>query len=268
MTDGVLEWDDDLSSAYRSAMRQAAADGLPLGRLFDPALGDADRDRVFRWYQRCHEAIRLPMAHAVPSRQAVFVIAQFSPVIEIGAGTGYWARLIRQRTGADIVAFDRVARPPDVLACDDLAAVLQEHTGRTLFLCWPDLSDMGSVALQAYTGDIVLYIGESFGRTLHGDFSQTGNAAFHLGLVSRFHEILRLPLPNWPGNRDCLSVFKRTETLTMSVGDPPSIETFQHVPPDERIDLAASSPAGERILQQAAAMRPCARRASCHRTHT
>lgn len=73
MTDGVLEWDDDLSSAYRSAMRQAAADGLPLGRLFDPALGDADRDRVFRWYQRCHEAIRLPMAHAVPSRQAVFV---------------------------------------------------------------------------------------------------------------------------------------------------------------------------------------------------
>lgn len=201
---------------------------------------------------------------------------------------GYWARLIRQRTAADIVAFDRVARPPDVLACDDLAAVLREHAGRTLFLCWPDLSDMGSVALQAYTGDIVLYIGESFGRTLHGtqrrgcrtrpvclivrvdpgDFSQTGNAAFHLGLVSRFHEILRLPLPNWPGNRDCLSVYKRTETLTMSVGDPPSIETFHHVPPDERIDLAASSPVGERILQQAAAMRPCARRASCHRTHT
>lgn len=44
-------------------------------------------------------------AWAVPSDEAIKKIVEFSPIIEMGAGTGYWANLI-QKAGGEIVAFD------------------------------------------------------------------------------------------------------------------------------------------------------------------
>lgn len=44
---------------------------------------------------------------AVPSDEALTAIERCSPrgVVELGAGTGYWAFLLQQR-GVDVVAFD------------------------------------------------------------------------------------------------------------------------------------------------------------------
>lgn len=42
---------------------------------------------------------------AVPTRAALDWLCRFSPLLEVGAGTGAWARLLAQR-GADIVATD------------------------------------------------------------------------------------------------------------------------------------------------------------------
>jgi hypothetical protein len=43
---------------------------------------------------------------AVPTDQALVSIAAHSPIIEIGAGHGYWAYLLKERFGADVRAFD------------------------------------------------------------------------------------------------------------------------------------------------------------------
>jgi hypothetical protein len=87
-----------------------------------------------------------------------------------------------------------------------------------------------------------------------GDFSQTGDVAFHMFLSRHFHEILRLDLPRWPGNRDCLSVYKRSPRLTLALGQHErSVETFQHIPADESLALQASSPYGDRLRAQARA---------------
>lgn len=44
-------------------------------------------------------------AFAVPNERALQVIAYYSPVVEVGAGTGYWAGLLRKR-GVEVIAVD------------------------------------------------------------------------------------------------------------------------------------------------------------------
>ena len=64
------------------------------------------------------------------------------PLVEVGCGCGYWARLLRER-GVDVVAFDHKLPPederwtelkqggPEVLAAP-------EYGARALVLCYPD----------------------------------------------------------------------------------------------------------------------------------
>ena len=62
-----------------------------------------------------------------PKRIALRTILAYSPLVEIGAGTGYWARLLRQ-LGADIVCYDAV--PPAATTAEQaLAMQLEEGAG-------------------------------------------------------------------------------------------------------------------------------------------
>jgi hypothetical protein len=42
---------------------------------------------------------------AIPNDQALNIISQFSPIVEIGSGKGYWASLLR-KIGVDILCYD------------------------------------------------------------------------------------------------------------------------------------------------------------------
>ena len=44
-------------------------------------------------------------AFAVPGEEALTCIARHAPIVEIGAGSGYWARCLRER-GVDVVVAD------------------------------------------------------------------------------------------------------------------------------------------------------------------
>lgn len=54
-----------------------------------------------------------PLCHvvsfAIPSEAALALIAEHAPLIECGAGTGYWSALLQQR-GVDVIAYD--SQPP------------------------------------------------------------------------------------------------------------------------------------------------------------
>lgn len=86
---------------------------------------------------------------AIPSMEALDRIAALGPVIEIGAGTGYWAYLLRA-LGVDVKAFD--VAPPGVVGvkngwhdgaetwtkvCQGGPERAAYEAHRTLFLCWP-----------------------------------------------------------------------------------------------------------------------------------
>ncbi len=152
-------------------------------------------------------------AFAIPTDAALATLARYAPIVELGAGTGYWAFLLRSR-GADCVAYDLA--PPDRMSnpnrfrsltwtyvepgdVDKLGA----HPDRALFLCWPSYREpFATRALTAYTGTTLLYIGEPAG-------GHTADDAFFAQLAGEWRSVEQLALPNWPGTQDALTVYRR-----------------------------------------------------------
>lgn len=168
-------------------------------------------------------------AWAVPSPEAIDVLSEYGPLVEIGAGTGYWASLLRSR-GVTIDAYDKY--PPDgyVWSEDDEIIVRNggsigkswyhrdypQHTEVrqgtpdmlkqyapewNLFLCWPPMSDMAMYSLGYHRGKYICYIGESSGGC-------TANRMF-FRLLDRFYEVEReVDIPQWDGIHDYLTVYR------------------------------------------------------------
>ena len=135
------------------------------------------------------------MAYAVPSEEALAaILAVRLPVIEVGAGTGYWAAALQDR-GAEVVAYDVAPAPPRGGGRGSRAAaapagneyhaeipafteVLQggtesagRHPDHALFLCYPPPKcDMAERCLRAYPGPVVLHVGEWEGKKIISPF--------------------------------------------------------------------------------------------------
>ena len=173
-------------------------------------------------------------AFGVPGDAALDCLARYGPLVEIGAGTGYWARCLRER-GVDVVAYDVMGDSwrswfrPSILAeirRDGARAVeaqphaqaepvlwtevlqggpevLVGHAERTLLLCWPDpWSGFDEAALRAYPGERVAVVGEP-GETAPG--SQSFQALLHRS----WQQIETAPVPRWPESHDRLMIYGR-----------------------------------------------------------
>lgn len=103
------------------------------------------------------EPLAAKYSWAIPDERSLNVLKHFSPLVEIGAGKGYWAKLLRDK-GADIIAFDK-----DVASEDELWTEVMTGTpevlstkiasNRSLFLCYPDESEsMAIECLTRFTG--------------------------------------------------------------------------------------------------------------------
>ena len=152
---------------------------------------------------------------AIPSRAALGLIADHGPLVETGAGTGYWASLLAGQ-GADIIATD-IAPPGQgdnrfhrtdrtwfpVVAMAAVDAV-RAYPDRTLLLCWPPPDDDGAgyAAVRAGSGDTVVHIGG-------GEDGPTGTARLHRELELNWTVTDELALPSWPGIPDRLTVWRR-----------------------------------------------------------
>jgi len=160
---------------------------------------------------------------AIPDSPALGVLARHGPLVECGAGTGYWAALLHAG-GADVLATD-ITRPgprwagPEIdepakfhgghrpwtdLHPVDAVAAVRAHPGRTLFLCWPpfDDDDASYSALRGYGGNVLLYIGD-------GPDGATGTVRLHRELAFNWTPVEQCALPNWPGLRDRVVVYRR-----------------------------------------------------------
>jgi hypothetical protein len=185
------------------------------------------------------DALTARYAFAVPTDAALHVIARVSPtgVVEVGAGTGYWASLLRE-IGVDTVAYDPA--PPGspsntwfhssaawfpVEQADE--TVVQRHPQRTLLIVWPTRNEAWAAdALRdfgAAGGTTVVYVGEGVG-------GRTGDVSFHrlLGEVDQclactygvldlacvcdivpvWRRTESVALPHWPGHLDDLHVYR------------------------------------------------------------
>ena len=174
------------------------------------------------------EAAALKRRHAcnVPNSIAIDFLADIGPLVEIGAGGGLWARRLAKRD-VDIVAYDtpnfdedyqdggtvhtHASKLTEVNWFDGMKrgdpSRATEHADRALLLSWPDISGEGKyalTALQSYTGDTVVTIGEWHHQTF-GDYApgatvsgMSFSADFQAELEKTFDRRETVPLANWP----------------------------------------------------------------------
>lgn len=95
---------------------------------------------------------------AIPDIQALKIIKNFAPIIELGAGNGYWSSLLRQMS-VDIIAYDREVDSStchtEVLKGSPKVLKDAKHKDRTLMLCYPDEdSTLSLEALKFYDGTL------------------------------------------------------------------------------------------------------------------
>jgi hypothetical protein len=149
-----------------------------------------------------------------PELRLLKVLASLGPVVELGAGTGYWTYLLREMN-TDIIAFDQ--SPPggsrnnryhpdtstwtEVLEADQ--TVLTAHRERALFVCWPPLFSSLGDCLTFYPGDTVAWLGDDGFRTARPQ-----------GLREEFRQLAVYParaLEPFPGVPATLSLWRRRD---------------------------------------------------------
>lgn len=197
----------------------------------EPGTSATDRDTLLRRY-----------SFAIPTDEALAAIMEVSPggVVELGAGTGYWARLLHER-GVDVIAHDRFPPPapenpwfagstPWYPVTRGGEEIVEAYTDRTLLLVWPTRNEewaaRAATAHHAGGGRRLVYVGE-------GPGGHTGDDQLHalLGLVERClacaygltdvactcHVEQRwqldavVTLPHWEGFCDDLHVYRRLD---------------------------------------------------------
>lgn len=152
-------------------------------------------------------------AYVFPGNSALAMLAGLGPLVEMGAGTGYWAHRLRS-IGVDIVAFDQAPLdgeranryhshgPPWTSVEQGDQTVLPRYADRGLFLGWPPLFSSLGECLTYYRGDTVAYIGDGGYRTARLNH-----------LREAFTKVATAPvraLDPYPGARPRLTIWKRT----------------------------------------------------------
>ena len=162
----------------------------------------------------------LEFGYAIPNVEAIEALLMLSPLVEIGAGRGYWASLITE-AGGEVHAYDshvnadgwkpyskdkdfgRVPLFHPVAHGNEHAAEL--HSSETLLLIWPPYdTSMATDCLRIHRehgGSRLAYIGEGWGGC-------TGNEEFHQDLEELYTHEKTIYLPQWNGMHDNLFIWE------------------------------------------------------------
>lgn len=159
-------------------------------------------------------------AWAVPTPKALNTVAEFCPngIVELGAGTGYWASLLRAM-GVDVLAFDaspvqnnnnrhhRNAKPWTPIR-RGFSTEAARHSDRVLMLSWPPKAPrpLSHRALAHYTGDKLVYVGQPKGGV-------TATPEFHDMLETDWELVLKMRLPNWKHIYNALYLYRRKTSV-------------------------------------------------------
>mmetsp|Transcript_13075 Transcript_13075/g.24220 ORF Transcript_13075/g.24220 Transcript_13075/m.24220 type:complete len:341 (-) Transcript_13075:76-1098(-) len=112
------------------------------------------------------------------SEDAMKVISELGPIVELGAGNGQWAEELASAWKVDIVAYDNMSHlpvHPDHVPKDHRGNVLEgdetklkQHEDRALLLVCPPPTNMATQSLKYYKGSTIIFVGEGRGGA-HAD---------------------------------------------------------------------------------------------------
>jgi hypothetical protein len=129
------------------------------------------------------------LAWGIPNKEALEELAKYQPILEVGAGLGYWAKLLQDRN-VEILPTDRDAPTlahTKVTQVDTLHSI--ENRNYTLFMCWVPEEAAIEVS-RAYEGNTIIWVGEQI-------------------KFPNFQLEKEITLPQWKGYEDSMQVFRR-----------------------------------------------------------
>ncbi len=191
--------------------------------------GRLEKDADYALYKDRYLFVRkyswaIPNANAIEALVTTVRVNALRAVIEIGAGTGYWASLLAQFS-INTLAFDTYEwavhrnvpqHYPVAHGGPEKASLLKKAL---LFLCWPPMGEykaptypaqysydrlpgMAGHAIQAFEGEFVAYVGE-------GESGCTGDPLMWKLLQTYFTPIRRVSIPQYRGLHDQLTIYRR-----------------------------------------------------------
>ena len=107
-------------------------------RLLDPKMDEEQRGDLFE-AEDAEKAT--PYAWAIPDERALRICASCAPLVEIGCGKGYWAKMLRERK-IEISAFDKVVDEDawtEVRAGGSEVLAEAQFSEHSLMLCYPGI---------------------------------------------------------------------------------------------------------------------------------
>lgn len=186
--------------------------------------GDIDSS-VLRWQMR--DKFIAGFTFAIPCRDALEFIAGHSRnIVEIGAGTGFWASQLR-RVGVDVIATDNT-KPGEVsyhhtvgahspIVQMEASEAVVAHPDRDVLAIWPCMEDWLEKAIdQMKPGRKLFYIGESSGGC-------TANSGFFDKVYDsdQYKEIGSFNMVQWTYIHDEMWVYEKLEPQETRLLEPP-----------------------------------------------
>lgn len=198
-------------------------------------------------------------AFAVPTEEVLEIVASLGkPVVEVGAGTGYWSWLLRNR-GVDVIAYDAhdPSRGTDAnrfvdsayteIIEADCASLFEKkkdggpvgasgavHADLALLCCFTWCDEMMKLGvnkwdfecLQGFGGDLVIFVGVwNIGPMAVAECeTKTASLEFQQYLLDNFHVEQRVLLPRLGGDTAVtlpveFSIWKRGKPPASAKGD-------------------------------------------------
>jgi hypothetical protein len=237
----LVEFFDRFGNQYRDHLRT----------MFDPQLGSLSfetravitRSMNFMAIHMERDLFIDEFSFAVPTREALDCLAQYSPLLEIGAGSGAWAKLLAMR-GADIIATDPALESyRTFVAKEDESNVfrrwerlyhpilpLQGKTAvrrwpkRNVFCCWPSLGDawLRQAARAMLPGRVLLVVREeATADERTWDYVEYAFKPIAIGAGGDGWVDNSIELPNWHFLHDHLEVWQKKTYRELEATPPP-----------------------------------------------
>lgn len=208
---------------------------------YDPAWISARIDKIFNefcvrlksmdWKEKSYFAshIRDPFVRsfswAIPYSSTLAKLASslkgYSRILEVGAGTGLWAHLLKELHGIPVIATDqsngnyghhKQHRYCSVEVIDSVAAI-EKHDPEVLLLIWAPFSNpdspypeppMATNSLKAFKGNLLVWVGE-------GEGGCNGDDSFFKELDENWDYVDQISMPSWYHIHDQCVIYQRKE---------------------------------------------------------
>lgn len=133
---------------------------------------------------------------AVPREDVIRYLAEFNNLLEVGAGSGYWAHLV-ERAGGDVRATDLDPPEETYISVENVgwSDLLVDISDSAVLMVWPPYDEGLAAGVARQKPSHILYVGEQRGGcTAEDEF---------FDIVEREYGIIgKIDIPSYTGVKD------------------------------------------------------------------